>query len=202
MTGMPKLMTNQKYRTVVSFFHRPVEFAYLIADPGGGTFELQPLEENIMLPEMAVAACERLKQYAVVDVTDRDLDACRLEAIGNYRDWLLTNWRFIVAAVENWKRIGQTAPPSDDHRARFRKELAWVNAELGTDLEFPVVTIEQEVKTAADMAQMQQLIASLMATVASLTAKAAMPAQEAVAAEVLAEQRSKPKPRGRPRKEG
>lgn len=187
----PPIVTGLSFRTVTSFYHSPIEFPYAIADleQGGGLYVLEPLEPLVMPKDMAVAAVERLKQYGVIDTSSGDLDELRRQALEARAKWLLDNWRFTLATVEQARVKGMVLTSKEDRRDFMRQELAWVNKQLGTDYQYATLETPSP-KAEKDVQNLQATIAMLQAQVTQLAMQLS---HDAPAPE--------PKPRGRPRKE-
>ena len=187
----PPIVTGLSFRTVTSFYHSPLEFPYAIADldAGGGHFVLHPLEPLVMPKEMAQAAVDRLKQYGVVDTTEGDINELRRTALQNRVEWLLENWRFTLATVEQARVKGMVLTSREDRRDFMRQELAWVNEQLGAEYDYPTLETPSP-KAEKDVQNLQATIAMLQAQVTQLAMQLAPAAPPPEA-----------KPRGRPRKD-
>ena len=189
----PPIVTGLSFRTVMSFYHSPLEFPYAIADleTGGGHFMLHPLEALVMPKEMAQAAVERLKQYGVVDTTEGDIETLRRTALQNRAEWLLENWRFTLATVEQARVKGMVLTSREDRRDFMRQELAWVNEQLGTTHDYPTLETPSP-KAEREVQSLQAQLSALQAQLAEMALRMTAPVEPAEPAG---------RPRGRPRKE-
>lgn len=168
--GTPRSLTGRQFRTVTSFYHSPVEFHWAVAEPenGGGVFVLSPLETVQMTAEMAEAAVERLAQYGVVDTTEpRSIEEYKQQAIQQRLDWLMLFWPYVMATIQQAKLKGEVLDRNMDRREFFRKELAWVNENLGTKHTYP--SYDEAPPAGQDTASLLAMIASLQEKVNQLS---------------------------------
>lgn len=155
-------ITGQTFRPITNTYHSLVRFMY-----DGVRYSLRPGVTEVMDRDMAAAAIEGLHEYGVVDSSGLDEAQTKRKGISQRRDWLLQNWRFALAAVQEAKLKGAVLPPELDRRQWFQDELDWVNKELGESNVYP--TPDAPPKLVNDAAVMQQQIAALQAQIELLT---------------------------------
>ncbi len=170
----PPLVTGLQFRVVTSFYHSPLEFPYCVADEDGGLYVLQPLEPITVPRDMAEAAVERLGQYGVIDTTQGDLEALRRQALEARVKWLMDNWRFTLATVEQARVKGMVLTSQEDKREFMKRELFWCNEQLGTSYEFPTIETPSP-KAEKDMAALQALITKQQEQIAELALRLGAP---------------------------
>jgi hypothetical protein len=155
-------ITGQTFRTITNTYHSSVLFTY-----DGVRYRLQPGATEVMDRDMAAAAVEGLGEYGVVDAGGLTDEQAKRKGISQRRDWLLHNWRFALAAVQEAKLKGAVLPPELDRRQWFQDELDWVNKELGESNVYP--TPDAPPKLVNDTATLQQQVAALQAQIELLT---------------------------------